>query len=370
MSDDDKNKAQLGWAAYLALGIAIIFLLAAPAALWYFTKADTIKALKIGTDTGFVGDTIGGITNPFIAMAGVIITGLAFYIQYKANQQQRDFFDQEQKDSKKTFKEQLDSQDLQLRLQQFDSRFYEMLRLHRENITELEIEGYDFNDRGSWIKIGRTIKGRKVFVVIHKELEVILEIYKKLKGSLDEEGLRACYFLFFSGLDLFKKYYPKEEDFIKKLSSARRKHQSPETVAIKIDNVIRKRFDENISLDFNFKPFSGHASNLGHYFRHLFLSVKSIVHSDIITDYGEKMKYLKLLRAQLSNHEQILIFYNWLGHHGEPWENDENKFFTEYCMIHNLWYDQILQDNFIQGKVEYLRSARVRLRQGPMYEID
>ena len=35
--------------------------------------------------TGFAGDTIGGLMNPFIALAGVIVTGLAFYMQYKAN---------------------------------------------------------------------------------------------------------------------------------------------------------------------------------------------------------------------------------------------------------------------------------------------
>lgn len=33
-----------------------------------------------------IGDTIGGIVNPFIALAGVLLTFLAFYIQMKANQ--------------------------------------------------------------------------------------------------------------------------------------------------------------------------------------------------------------------------------------------------------------------------------------------
>lgn len=361
---------QLGWGAYFALILAGIFLVCTPLAAWFFTRPENYKAYGLNTSTGVVGDTIGGITNPLIAMAGVIITGLAFYIQYKANQQQRDFFIQEQNDNKKDFQDQLDNQNLQLRYQQFDSRFYEMLRLHRENITELQIDGYDFNDRVRWLKIGRTIQGRKVFVVIHKELEIILRIYKKLKGTLNDEGIKRCYFLFFSGLDLFKKKYPDESEFTAQLYEARKRHQYPEECDIKVDNSERKRFDDKISLDFNFKPFSGHASNLGHYFRHLFLAVKSIVYSDTIVEYPEKMKYLKLLRAQLSNHEQILLFYNWLGHHGEPWENHENKFFTEYCMIHNLWHDQILQDNFIQGKVDTLRKSATQFREGPMYEID
>ncbi|MBL1219935.1 hypothetical protein JET18_03745 [Chryseobacterium sp. L7] len=37
-------------------------------------------------DTGQIGDTLGGIINPFIALSGVILTFLAFYMQIKANQ--------------------------------------------------------------------------------------------------------------------------------------------------------------------------------------------------------------------------------------------------------------------------------------------
>lgn len=38
------------------------------------------------TETGQIGDTIGGIINPFVALAGVMLTFLAFYMQIKANQ--------------------------------------------------------------------------------------------------------------------------------------------------------------------------------------------------------------------------------------------------------------------------------------------
>ena len=36
--------------------------------------------------TGDIGDTIGGLMNPFIALAGVFLTFMAFYMQIKANQ--------------------------------------------------------------------------------------------------------------------------------------------------------------------------------------------------------------------------------------------------------------------------------------------
>lgn len=44
------------------------------------------------SDTGQIGDTIGGIMNPFIAIGGVIMTFLAFYMQIRANKLQREQF--------------------------------------------------------------------------------------------------------------------------------------------------------------------------------------------------------------------------------------------------------------------------------------
>lgn len=40
-------------------------------------------------NTGQIGDTIGGIMGPFVAIAAAILTFLAFWVQFKANEQQR-----------------------------------------------------------------------------------------------------------------------------------------------------------------------------------------------------------------------------------------------------------------------------------------
>lgn len=45
------------------------------------------------SETGSIGDTIGGLMNPFVALGGVLLTFLAFYIQVKANKQQREHFE-------------------------------------------------------------------------------------------------------------------------------------------------------------------------------------------------------------------------------------------------------------------------------------
>jgi len=72
-------------------------------------------------ELGLVGDFIGGLMNPLIGISAALLTFLAFWIQYQANQDIRE----------------------QFKIQQFESQFYEMLRLHKDNVNEMKIQGYD-----------------------------------------------------------------------------------------------------------------------------------------------------------------------------------------------------------------------------------
>lgn len=69
----------------LSVGL-IVFSLFAPSLITeYYSTWDF-------SSRGVIGDTIGGIMNPFIAIAGVFSTFLAFLMQVKANQIQREQF--------------------------------------------------------------------------------------------------------------------------------------------------------------------------------------------------------------------------------------------------------------------------------------
>ena len=79
----------------------------------------------------------------------------------------------------------------------------------------------------------------------------------------------------------------------------------------------------------------GHRPILNAYYRNLFLIVKSVVKSNIF-DKKEKEKYLKILRAQMPDEEQTLLFFNWKSGYGSAWEDKDNHFFTKWKMIHNI----------------------------------
>lgn len=365
--ENEHKPNQLDRKIYFLLVLAFATIVLAFISPFILTRPSVNQDFDFST-SGQIGDTIGGLMNPFIALAGVIVTGLAFYIQYKANQQQRELFLKEQAENKRQLQEQIDNQNKQNQLQQFESQFYEMLKLHRENISEMKINGYDFEEGRILKKFEKTTEGRKIFVTMKTEFECILSIYSKDR-KLNKEGFQKCYKLFFSGLEEFDKTYPDENIFTELFRKARKQHEEPELDKI-TTNQARKEFLPYAKLYFNYKPFSGHSSRLGHYFRHLYLTVKSIANSTLVTDYDEKMKYLRILRAQLSNHEQILLFYNWLSEYGSDWENKKHSFFTEYCLIHNLWYDSLFDDPFVSDKVNYLRTKEVTLRKGKMFEID
>jgi hypothetical protein len=103
-----------------------------------------------------------------------------------------------------------------------------------------------------------------------------------------------------------------------------------------------KVLNEITDIKFEYKPFIGHGSQLGHYFRHIYQMVKFIDQSPIINT-SEKQNYLKTLRAQLSNHEQAILYINSLVNPGKKLWSDKNKetgkisrYIVDYKLIKNL----------------------------------
>ncbi|SDH09882.1 putative phage abortive infection protein [Winogradskyella thalassocola] len=310
-------------------------------------NADRIKTDY--SNIGAYGDLIGGILNPVVAFIGIIAASLAFYVQYKANTQVQK----------------------QFQIQQFESQFYKMLDLHKENITEMKVTFFDHitsedfkietNEKIESAKtlhsseIFRSVEGRKLFHGMVGELEAIIQVVieesNKYLGkdvsnypNIYEHLLNYAYRIFFFGLG-------------SEQASIRSYFQMIEAETIFHLLRIQKKFYERHKLgavnrqsghQFSFYPFEGHESRLSHYYRNLYAIVKMITakHNG---EYGTKdyfiaRNYLKILRAQLSNSEQHLLYLNYRIGFGKDWNSIKPRntnYLTTYRMIHNIPVDRI-----------------------------
>jgi len=86
MNNENKKENIESWdiVTKIILGITILVIIFSFLSPLIFTSNTIFDRLDF-TETGQIGDTIGGIVNPFIALAGVLLTFLAFYMQIKAN---------------------------------------------------------------------------------------------------------------------------------------------------------------------------------------------------------------------------------------------------------------------------------------------
>lgn len=312
---------------------------------------------------GSVGDTVGGLLNPIVGIAAALLTFLAFYIQYTANQQVQK----------------------QLHLQQFESQFYEMLRLHKENVNEMKITGYDLIKQSSkersveGIKIIETeiqtvrfTEGRKVFVTMETEFIACYELIESYNDYYKtnynkEELLKLAYKIFFFGSkSRLIDSHTITEGFIKNvkdnLSGIANRHKK----SIAAINMYEGVNNKQIKLYVKYKPFSGHESRLGHYYRHLYSTVKYIVNQDgKLLTYKEVRRYLKILRSQMSNDEQLMLYYNCVIGFGGDWI--KNEYVTKYRILHNLPIDKV---RYVENPRTYFRAyiEKIKGKNDPLFE--
>jgi hypothetical protein len=313
VTETDEQKKKIAKLIKRLIIIASLLIVISFIAPWVLTRFSILDL----TETGQIGDTLGGIMNPFIAIAGVIVTYLAFYMQFKANQYQREQFEIQLKKEKEQFRQELDLQKEQFSKTQFENQFYEMLRVHRENVNDLKYKEVYIdvkNINSSYIK-DNDIIGIKTFPFLLTEFEFS---FKLAKENFEEADLKSqvneAYGLFWNGV--------KENE--------REKH-----------NIFAAALNDKNFL--NKTILLGNSNQLAHYYRQLFQTVKFIVYQTIFT-YEEKRKYIRILRSQLSNEEQALLFYNWFSGFGKQWENENNRFLTDFRMIHNLFPNMLVNE--------------------------
>lgn len=358
------NSKKLLIRGIIILGCTTLILFFAPLAVtsWDWIHLDVYKPNEIG-------DTLGGILGPLVGLIAVALTFLAFWAQYDANIQQRIQFDTSLDNEKlareaeeKKASEELKRKNLEIKEQQeqflqtqelhqnqiilqdkrsriniFETRFYTMLAIHRDNANEIE---------------ANKIKGRKVFIHMLDELKLIFSIFNAIMIDegleknviLEEELYNIVYLSFFFGIG--EKSTPMVKDLVG--SELTKYVDLFHGRIISIQN--QKEVNSNMVLKIGINEYNlnhvyslgvGHLRRLGHYIRHLFQIVKFVDEQpNEIISMGDKYSYISNLRAQLSAHEQILLFYNAISIMGKPWLDallpSKENYIERYCMLKSI----------------------------------
>jgi hypothetical protein len=233
---------------------------------------------------GQLGDFVGGYIGSYFALVSVVLLFATLKSQRKAYE-----------------------------LQSFETKYFELIRLHRENVAELEVQG---------------TTGRKLFVVMIRELRAILKIVKSVAAQTGQtltqrQKMHISYYCLFFGTGpnssrMLRQSLSKfEASFVNALESELNKPEIKE--------------NDQKDLKLSYVPFEGHQSRLGHYYRHLYQAVRYVDKKKLDID---KYEYVKTIRAQLTTHEQALLLLNSLTPIGQDWW--ENNYIVTYRMVQNL----------------------------------
>ena len=304
---ENKNKAPLfpkldrKWKILISFFLLFIFI-----SPYLFTREWSFFPSFVGK--GEIGDTFG-IMNPFIAIIAALLTFMAFGTQYNANIQMIENNDKQQE----------------------ERQFYEMLKIHIDNTNKLSAKALIKKGNNQYEDI--TVFGKTALKIMRKEfnlIHLIVGFYKENNPS-PEDIFNEAYSIFFIG---------NNHDIHDGSNNVRQKIELIRTTD-EFENLTSLIQPPNIKDNLKFSPQNvaiGHIEQFDSYYRHLYNMVKSVALSTHF-DENEKIKFLKILRAQMTSDEQILLLYNWHSGYGKKWESVDDKhfFFSKYQIIHNIF---------------------------------
>lgn len=267
--------------------------------------------------TSKYGAFFGGVVGTLFTLTGTILIFFSLYEQTKQNKKH-----------------------------DFESKFYEMIRIHRENANEIRtnrVEGRAAIEkiieilRIWYLEVEDAIKKIKNSDVSDSDFNSLYhskhQVSKYLKSidNMEVQFLihKLSYGYFFYTLD--KYHITKNKDDIMY------------SINFLVTNILERN---NLTSNEPSKLNSNTNFNtlLGHYFRHLFQIIKLISEEKILPE-DEKYKYSKIVRALLSDYEQILLYYNSLSVMGASWikplkieKSEEMCFIARFRLIKNIPY--------------------------------
>lgn len=239
-----------------------------------------------------LGDFYGGSVASLWSLAGLFLIYVAFLGQ----------------------KQQLLNQQMEIMYSQLEVKY-----------TRLELEG----QKQEMIEQNKTLRQQKFDNTFFQ----LLNTHSNIINSMDLRKYSSKSDVIAEGRDCFNTFYLKLEHYIK--TKDRKLKLNPKTD--KLENTI----------DSYHLFYEKDQNNLGHYYRNLYHIIKFVNRSDV----SNKKTYTNFVRAQLSSHELVLIFYNCLSHNG----NEKFKPLIEkYALLKNMNKSLVFNPSHLD---EYKKSA-------------
>jgi len=210
-------------------------------------------------------------------------------------------------------------QNLDNKKSQTGSNFFKMLDYHTENVKQLNISHIDPTKKED------KIEGRRAFVIFKLQLIELFGVVNKIKNDLklelsNEEIIDIVYVSFYYGID--KDW----EKFTENKLSRYKRGNKIAKLLLEAKNSHPKKIGRT------------NQTSLSSYFRNLYNAVK-LIDSDEYLTTEEKKQYIKILRAQLSNPELYVFFFNIVSRFGKKWK--ENGYIETYELIKNIPLDYL-----------------------------
>ena len=197
-------------------------------------------------------------------------------------------------------------------------QYYQMLDVQQKVIDEINVAQVRKVKQGEPIAVA---EGRKAFVEFKIQMKYLV---KAIKDVSERNGFKfsdidiadIAYAVFFYGSS--KSWKPFMMEYLK---------DYPDTERL-VDAIIARLDSEK-----RFILYRPNQNYLSVYFRNMYNAIKLIDNCGLISS-EEKKDYVKILRAQLSNAELYILFFNIISRFGKKWV--ANDYVTKYQLIQNL----------------------------------
>ena len=241
-----------------------------------------------------------------------------------------------------SFREKSDAERNESRRNTIKTNFFNMVNYHYRMLDDLEVKPLRKNRRScleSCLEDRQpdSYKGRMAFTVYKQQLCLLLQVVKQAdKGLNDRSRAKAAYLIFTYGLDT---------RWLEETKRIFRKKGLNENLVVQIQKVLLKGKDTEGRLFSNFDLGRTNQTFLGAYFRNMYNAIKLIDREeDPIFNDKEKEELIRIYRAQWSNPELYVMFFQFISVFEKEWKPLVNK----YQLIQNIPSDGYLEGYDLQ----------------------